>query len=72
MGGPAAWGALAIGLVIVVLAVGIPYFLTHRSMPEPRDSGDSHAYLRMRRRVVSRRRMSGPGTPGAAGPDHRS
>jgi hypothetical protein len=66
------WVALAIGLVIVVLAVGIPYLLTHRHMREPRDVSDSHAYLRARRRWVWRRRISAAAQPGTTGPDRRS
>ena len=45
-----AWGGLVIGLVVVALAVGIPYFLTHRRMHDPHDVSDSRAYLRERRR----------------------
>jgi hypothetical protein len=65
-----AWGSLVIGLVIVVLAVGIPYFLTHRRLRHPRDVSDSHGYLRTRRRWV-RRRSSAVSQPPAAGPDHQ-
>jgi hypothetical protein len=70
MGG-IAWGALAIGLVIVALAVGVPYFLTHKRMREPRDIDDSHAYLRARRRWVRQRRVSAS-QPEATGPDRPS
>ena len=47
-----AWGSLGlvIGLVIVGLAVGVPYFMTHRRMRDPHNVSDSHAYLRNRRR----------------------
>jgi hypothetical protein len=72
MGSGLAWGALAIGLAIVVLAVGIPYFLTHRRMREPRDVSDSHDYLRTRRRWVGRRRISAAAQPETTGPDRRS
>jgi hypothetical protein len=58
-----AWGGLAIGLVIVVLAVGIPYFLTHRRTREPRDVSDSRAYLRERRRWAWRRRVTAASQP---------
>jgi hypothetical protein len=54
-----AWGGLAIGLVIVASAVGIPYFLTHRRMRDHHDVTDSHAYLRARRRWVWQRRARG-------------
>jgi hypothetical protein len=48
MGGGLAWGSFAIGLVIVALAVGIPYFLTHRRMRDPHDVSDGRSYLRAR------------------------
>ena len=59
-----AWGSLVIGLAIVVLAVGIPYFLTHRRMRHQREVSDSRAYLRNRRKWVGRRptTVSRPGT----------
>jgi hypothetical protein len=41
-----AWGGVLIGVVIVALAVGIPYFMTHRRMREHRDVSDSRYYLR--------------------------
>lgn len=67
-----AWGGLVIGLVIVVLAVGIPFFLTHRRMREPRDVSDSRAYLRARRRWVRQRRVSAESRPGPKRADHQS
>jgi hypothetical protein len=66
-----AWGSLVIGLAIVVLAVGIPYFLTHRRMHHPHDVSDSRAYLRTRRRWI-RRRATAVSQPGARRPDHQS
>jgi hypothetical protein len=66
-----AWGSLAIGLVLVVLAVGIPYFLTHRGLRHPRDVSDSHAYLRTRRRWV-RRRAFAVSQSGATRPEHQN
>jgi hypothetical protein len=44
MGAGLAWGSFAIGLVIVALAVGIPYFLTHGRMRDPHDVSDSRSY----------------------------
>jgi len=41
-----AWGGVLIGVVIVALAVGIPYFMTHRRMREHHDVSDSRYYLR--------------------------
>ena len=43
-------GGIIIGVVIVVLAVGIPYLYTHKRMREPYDAADSQAYLRARHR----------------------
>jgi hypothetical protein len=67
-----AWGALVIGLAIVVLAVGIPFFLTHKRMREPHDVSDSRAYLRARRTWVWRRRIAAASQPEATGRDRRS
>lgn len=66
------WGSLSlvIGLVIVVLAVGVPYFFTHKRMRDPRDVSDSRAYLRSRRRWVWRRASAGL-PPGATRPGDR-
>jgi len=58
-----AWGGLVIGLAIVALAVGIPYFLTHRRMREPHDVADSHAYLRARRKWLGQRRADAASRP---------
>jgi hypothetical protein len=67
-----AWGSLVIGLAIAALAVGIPFFLTHRRMREPHDVSDSRAYLRARRKRVWQRRVSAASQPEATGPDHQS
>jgi hypothetical protein len=54
-----AWGGVLIGVVIVALAVGIPYFMTHRRMREHHDVSDSRYYLRARRKSrLQRERMS--------------
>ena len=66
-----AWGGLAIGLVIVIGVVGIPFFLTHRRMREPRDVSDSRAYLRDRRRWAWRRRAAAS-QPGTARPGRQN
>jgi hypothetical protein len=66
-----ALGSFVIGLAILVLAVGVPYFLTHRRMRDPHDTSDSRAYLRTRRRWL-RRRASAVSGPAAARPDHQS
>ena len=44
------WGGILIGVVIVALAVGIPYFMTHRRMREHHDVSGSRQYLRARRK----------------------
>ena len=50
------WGGVLIGVVIVALAVGIPYFMTHRRMREHHDVSDSRYYLRARRKSRLQRR----------------
>ena len=40
----AAIGASVLGLLIVILAVGIPYWLTHRHMRPQHDAGEVQAY----------------------------
>ena len=45
-----AWGGVIIGVVIVALAVGIPFFMTHRRMREHHNVDDSRHYLRARRK----------------------
>jgi hypothetical protein len=52
------WGGIVIGIVIVALAVGIPYFYTHKRMREPRDLSDSHAYVAAKRRWRWQRRAA--------------
>ena len=51
-----AWGGVLIGVVIVALVVGIPYFMTHRRMREHHDVSDSRSYLRARRKSRLQRR----------------
>lgn len=65
------WIGLAIALAIVALAVGIPFFLTHRRMREPRDVSDSRAYLRTRRRRGRQRRVPAVSRPRATRSDHQ-
>lgn len=38
------WASILIGLLLVVAAVGIPFWLTHRRM-RPNDPAEAHAYL---------------------------
>jgi hypothetical protein len=67
MGSGLAAIALTIGLVIVILAVGIPFYLTHRRMRDPLDFSDSQEYLRSRRRWVWQRRVAGASWRGTTG-----
>ena len=67
-----AWVGLAIGLVIVAAAVGIPFFLTHRRMREPHDVSDSRAYLRERHKWAWRRRVAATSRPGAERSDRQN
>lgn len=53
------WAGIIIGLVIVALAVGIPYFLTHRTMHPPYDRSEGRAYLEGKRRLLQRRAAAG-------------
>jgi len=39
------WAAIAVGVVLFLLAVGIPYWLTHRRL-RPREHVDADAYLK--------------------------
>jgi hypothetical protein len=48
------WLGIIIGLAIVALAVGIPYFHTHKVMRSPRDLSDSQAYIHAKRRWMQR------------------
>ena len=48
-----AWVAAAGGLIIVLLAVGIPYWHTHRRMSEQHDPGEAQAYLDATGRTAS-------------------
>lgn len=50
---------IIMGLVIVALAVGIPYFLTHKTMSSPHDLSEGRAYLWDKRRWMRRRAAAG-------------
>jgi hypothetical protein len=41
----AAVGSTLLGLLIVILAVGIPYWLTHKRMRPQHDPAEANAYL---------------------------
>lgn len=56
-----AWGGVLIGVVIVALAVGIPYFMTHRRMRDHHDVSDSRHYLRARRKSRVQHERMGAG-----------
>ena len=55
--------AIVIGLVIVVLAVGTPYFLTHRRMRNQHDSAEAQAYAEATGRSREQIGASHPGQP---------
>jgi len=52
------WASILGGLVIVILAVGIPYLLTHKRMRSPHDHSEAQAYLRTKRRWARQRRAA--------------
>jgi hypothetical protein len=53
------WAGIIIGLAIVALAVGIPYFLTHRTMHPPYDRSEGRAYLQGKRKWMRRHAAAG-------------
>jgi hypothetical protein len=57
------WVAIFGGLAIVILAVGIPYLLTHKGMRNPHDTSEGQQYLRAKRRWY-RGRGTRPANPG--------
>ena len=50
------WFAIFGGLAIVILAVGIPYLLTHKGMRDPHDTAEGQDYLQAKRRQHGRAR----------------
>lgn len=52
------WVSIIGALLIVALAVGVPYWLTHRNL-RPYDRSEGRAYLRAKRRL-GRRRAAAP------------
>jgi hypothetical protein len=58
------WFAIFGGLAIVILAVGIPYLLTHKGMHDPHDTSEGQEYLRARRRWQRRHRSKPAGEAG--------
>lgn len=57
---PLVWGSIFGGLAAVILAVGIPYLLTHKFMREPYDSSEGQGYLRAKRKWQRRARTRQP------------
>jgi hypothetical protein len=49
------WAGIIIGLAIVVLAVGIPYILAHKTMRDPYDRSEGRAYVQRKWRWMRRR-----------------
>lgn len=60
------WAAIFIGLAIVILAVGIPYLVTHKGMRAPYDRSEAEDYARAKRRW-RRGLRTRPGRPEQAG-----
>ena len=49
------WAAIVGGRAIVILAVGIPYLLTHTNMHDPYGTSEGQAYRQAKRRWHRRR-----------------
>ena len=58
------WFAIFCGLALVILAVGIPYLLTHKRMRDPHDTSEGQDYLRAKRRWQRRQRSAQSAKPG--------
>jgi hypothetical protein len=52
------WVSIIAGLLLVVLAVGIPYLLTHKGMRAPHDLSEGQHYIRTKHRWMRRRRAA--------------
>ena len=48
------WGAIFGGLAIVILAIGIPYYITHRHWRPHYDHFEGQRYLQAKRRWYQR------------------
>jgi hypothetical protein len=49
------WAGIIVGLAIVVLAMGIPYVLSHKTMRDPYDRSEGRTYLQRNWRWMRRR-----------------
>ncbi len=61
---PLVWVDIFGGLAIVILAVGIPYLLTHNFMRDPHDTSEGQLYLRAKRRWCRGRHARQAPNPG--------
>ncbi len=59
----AVWIAIILAVVIVGLAIGIPYFLTHRRMADHYEHDKSEAYLEATGRKTEDVALGRPGRP---------
>jgi len=55
--------SIVLGLLIIVLAIGIPYWLTHRHMRPQHDAGEAQAYLEATDRTAEQVAAGEPGRP---------
>ena len=60
---PAVWIAIILAVVVVCLAIGIPYFLTHRRMADHYEHAKSEAYLEATGRSPEDVALGRPGRP---------
>ena len=59
----AVWIAIVLAVVVVCLAIGIPYFLTHRRMKDHFEHDHSEAYLAATGRSTEDVAQGQPGRP---------
>jgi hypothetical protein len=59
----AVWIAIILAVVVVSLAIGIPYFLTHRRMNDHFEHAKSEAYLEATGRTSEDVAQGRPGRP---------
>jgi len=59
----AVWIAIILAVVVVSLAIGIPYFLTHRRMADHFEHAKSEAYLEATGRSPEDVALGRPGHP---------
>lgn len=55
--------SILLGLLIVVVAIGVPYWLTHRHLRPQHDPGEAQAYLEATGRTAGQVAARQPGRP---------